>query len=160
MQLFANGTTTTADLSSLHDLGIILDRTQALRARLASSPASAGARLSDENITAYMETCKPRVVLVRCYWTVGLPVGCAQYMEEKVDMLAEPLSEVELGKHENRVGYLMAWVREGEVAGRGGGEEVQGEEVQGEEVQGEEVQGEGEEEQDEGREMVEGRNGA
>ncbi|KAI4174840.1 MAG: hypothetical protein LQ346_008182, partial [Caloplaca aetnensis] len=90
MQLFANGTTTTANPSSLHDLGIILDRTQALRARLASS-SDAGARLSDETIMAYMETCKPRVVLVRCYWTVDLPVGCAQYMEEKVDMLVEPL---------------------------------------------------------------------
>ncbi|KAL8898936.1 MAG: hypothetical protein Q9207_006450 [Kuettlingeria erythrocarpa] len=142
MQLFANGTTTTADPFSLHDLGIILDRTHALRAHLASSP-DAGARLSDENIMAYMETCKPRVVLVRCYWTVGLPVGCAQYMEEKVDMLAEALSEAELDKHEKRVEYLMAWVKEGEVAGRGEGEEAQDEE-----------------EMDKGREMVQGRNGA
>lgn len=129
MQLFSNTTTTTANPSSLHDLTNLLTRTQALRAQLASS--SHAARLSDSNIKSYIEDCKPRVVLIRCYWMVGLQVGCAQYMEEKVDMLAEPLSEVELEKQEKRVEYLMGWVKERQE-GRGAGGEEKGEEGQGE----------------------------
>ncbi|KAL8918662.1 MAG: hypothetical protein Q9208_007223 [Pyrenodesmia sp. 3 TL-2023] len=133
MELFSNNTTTTADPSSLHDLRILLARTQALQARLASPDVPPGARLSDANIKSYMEDCKPRVVLIRCYSTVGLPVGCPQYMEEKVNMLAEPLSVAELGKHEERVEYLIGWVKERQEANAvGNKKEKDGEGEEGE----------------------------
>lgn len=57
------------------------------------------------------------MVLLQCYQSVDLGVRNQDCVEEKADMIDNPLASEEIEKHIKRVGYLIGYVRE--AKGRG-----------------------------------------